>query len=321
MERKPLIVFLHIRKTAGSTLRDHIARNLAPRQYLLSHGSQLSADESFRRYWQRLLANYSPAELDELLLIGGHYIYYGVDEFFPGREIYYVTEFRRPDKLIVSYYNFLVDDIKEKKNLHLKKNYLDLLDPDGRIKNFERALTETGLFDDLLFRSFYDFVHDKFSVNFPEQLDGQLDKEQLLREFAPILKRFHFIGTDATMDNDLHYLYSLLDIRKFFPPVNKSRPVVSLSALPPETVRLIADKTSWDWRLFEAAREAGNNLSRPEYLAAARQSQSRKKLYCRRYFFHYHLLRPYEALGRMSAALRKKSAHYGRLIDWLKNRL
>lgn len=92
------IIFLHIPKAAGTTLRDIIHRQYAADEiYELDSQEFVQAQEDFKQL--------DPAKKAEITILMGH-MYFGLHEFidFPAT---YITMLRNPIERVISYYHFV----------------------------------------------------------------------------------------------------------------------------------------------------------------------------------------------------------------------
>lgn len=103
----PTVIFLHIGKTGGSTLRKILHRNFKRSEVLLIRSEQRQS--SFRPRREESLADLAamPGErLRQARLIEGHMIF-GPHEFVPGPSTY-TTLLRKPVALAISQYRFVL---------------------------------------------------------------------------------------------------------------------------------------------------------------------------------------------------------------------
>lgn len=94
---EPLVIFIHIPKSAGSSLSQVARANYRPEE-LQDHESL--ADRA------QPLADLSESQKAKLKAVIGHY-YYGIHEGFPGRDVTHVTMLRDPVERVLSSYYFL----------------------------------------------------------------------------------------------------------------------------------------------------------------------------------------------------------------------
>lgn len=95
---KPRLLFTHVPKTAGSTLR-----SIVERQYPAT--TRLNIRKGNPTENLAILQGLSPAERDALSCVIGH-VHFGVHHLFPSGENVYMTMLRHPVKRIISNYYF-----------------------------------------------------------------------------------------------------------------------------------------------------------------------------------------------------------------------
>ncbi|MEL6441277.1 MAG: sulfotransferase family 2 domain-containing protein [Cyanobacteria bacterium J06621_8] len=94
----PLVIFLHIPKAAGTTLRDILCRQYKKEYiYELDSKNFLQSQEDFKQL--------DPKEKDKIQLLMGH-MYFGLHEFMSLPSTY-ITMLRNPIKKVISYYYFV----------------------------------------------------------------------------------------------------------------------------------------------------------------------------------------------------------------------
>jgi hypothetical protein len=98
---KPTIIFIHIPKTAGSTLARVFKSNYVwwPRRKVFVADSTLKEGP---------LEKYSDAQLRSVRLVHGH-VAFGIHAYFP-QPCVYVTYLRDPIKRLVSFYNYIHEE-------------------------------------------------------------------------------------------------------------------------------------------------------------------------------------------------------------------
>jgi len=97
----PTVIFLHIGKTAGTTMRQVLRRNFRSSQVMVVRVRGRSREETLGRFGEL------PAELRARpRLIMGHTVF-GLHEHVP-RPSTYITIVRKPSSLVVSQYRFVV---------------------------------------------------------------------------------------------------------------------------------------------------------------------------------------------------------------------
>ena len=130
---KPLqpIVFMHIPKTAGTTIH-HILHNMYRGNILLTRENHKN---------RNALESLSNKEKEKIKVLKGHFKF-GIHEQYP-KPITYFTFFRDPIKRSISEYNFMHQNPKHKFYPILKENNYTLKDflTDGHIKNFDNIIS------------------------------------------------------------------------------------------------------------------------------------------------------------------------------------
>ena len=118
MSTKYLYIFLHVPKTAGTTLNFHALKNLSAEEVL--DLTSLKPDLNTNKYMKNLykpgfvkksvdmiIESISGKALDKKILIcDSHFAYYGIHKYF-NREPRYFTFVRNPAARVISIYNYL----------------------------------------------------------------------------------------------------------------------------------------------------------------------------------------------------------------------
>ena len=217
--KKPLYIFLHIQKCAGSTVRKHIEKNFNKDEFLLAYANEppfINGAYNLKKYLKSL----TQKQKNKLKIIFGHRVFYKMGELFPGREIKYLTVFRSPIERMISQYNYRRMRLKQrlpKKSIDRLK--LELLDG-KRILDFHEWL-EGGVPKNSIFRFVFERFFDK-ETNFSTFLKRDF-KKQNLEKVKKILDSFYFVGIQTKIDRDILYIYSLLGINKFYSRSNVSK--------------------------------------------------------------------------------------------------
>jgi len=226
---KPLYVFLHFPKTAGTTMRKHFEKYYSNEEhiqaYLSDHDSQGPLSNKFPKSrnmdtnaFKSYLGSLTDNQKDKLKLISGHSVYYGLENFFPNREIRYFTFVRDPLKRLISLYNH----IEELYSRLLKDNYsigyiflehpvMKKVTIDGKLINF----------DDFLKLNFSKFGLMRFLLrNSGRKLNIGSVKE--------VIDDFFFIGQMESFDRDFKIVCSYLGIPSDYISENISKKSVNL---------------------------------------------------------------------------------------------
>lgn len=104
LDENPVYVFLHIPKTAGTSLVAMMKQALAPGEYLDLYGVNRTTDVLARE-----LAELSPERKQRIRFAAGHQVWYGIHEVL-GRPARYITFLRSPVARVLSCYRMMRRD-------------------------------------------------------------------------------------------------------------------------------------------------------------------------------------------------------------------
>jgi len=208
----PLKIFLHVPRTAGTTIVRHIEKNyskderlpLYPESLGILSGKRVKySGLDYKKLVKRYISGIKVHELRKIKVIYGHYVPFGIEKQF-ARKAVYITVFRDPIKRSESLYNFWAtsyfnESPKNKFNKIYKYGFL----VNGKVENYCKWLLKNFTQDN----------YANFSVSLEKYLSG-LDYKDL--------KSFKFIGLTERSNQDFPYIYFLLNINKFYPNLNKS---------------------------------------------------------------------------------------------------
>jgi hypothetical protein len=222
---RPLYIFFHLPKCAGSTMRTHIEENLRPGERLgLYHGKEkaLSREEVFRT-----VESLSGRERNALKLIYGHEAYYGLHEYFD-RPVRYFTFFRNPIDRAFSFYNYHM-------TLAVKSGERNA----GELPGFIEWLNGNPWMIDEMLGCCFDYGYHPRTTEITDQV------------FKDILDKFYFVGLTERHDEDALFIFHKLGFQRFFPAKNASNRYFRDRS--PEILEAIATASVQDRKLFERA--------------------------------------------------------------------
>lgn len=101
----PLYIFLHIPKTAGTSLVQMMKAALPPGEFLDLYGVNRTTDVLLRD-----IAALSPERRSKIRFAAGHQAWYGLHEAFEGRNPRYITFLRSPVARVLSCYRMMRRD-------------------------------------------------------------------------------------------------------------------------------------------------------------------------------------------------------------------
>jgi len=213
------LIFLHIPKTAGSTLATALEWNYPP--HLTGHFDLFGQPE--KTSW------FSQQDLSDLQLLHGH-IAYGIHRLIP-RPTRYITVVREPVARVVSAYKFVLS--RERHGLHEQvvrdriglEEFIETFWVDKRICRQTRVLTDRH--------------------------DGLLD-EDALEQAKMNLAQFMIVGLTERFEETFALVRRSLGLRI---PLYATRNVTQPIPVTSRAVELIREREGYDLALYEFARE------------------------------------------------------------------
>jgi hypothetical protein len=268
MER-PLYVFVHVPKTAGSTVLKHLRKNLGDGCVLEFSPKLLGLRESanssqYEVAVKEYLRGMNKKERENLSVVYGHCLPSNLDRLV-GRAVYRFTFLRDPVSRSISLYNYYrglyengINDIDERWHLE------DILINNGSIPSFKEW-----------------FVSKYLKKTSDYSLHTQAEyfrKFGYLRstKYYEALARFDFVGITEHFEDDAYYLYDLLGVTRLFSDQNKSRKYFVPTKL--DRVKLAAALID-DYRLYRAARVVNRRFRKQNmgYASGVRRMREKRK--------------------------------------------
>ncbi|WP_296696973.1 sulfotransferase family 2 domain-containing protein [Thiocapsa sp. UBA6158] len=225
------LLFIHIPKTAGTSVRVLLQDWLEPEELVLLYGESPGILESEFRAW-------SDEEKVKVRLGYGHF-HYGLHEALP-QHSKYVTLMREPVDRVLSLYYFYRDVVTGPANDLIVKNRLDI-----------RGFLTGGFFlqsDNEMVRMISGLHPIPFGTCGPEHLEIAL--QHLEEDFADVL----FVDTIHTGLARLHRTVCRKDTGFAVGRENCNTERPKAADLDEETIELLMHATRWDRRLYEAAK-------------------------------------------------------------------
>ncbi len=265
-----LYIFLHLPRTAGTTLRLHLEGSLRWREILLLYQSRdpdLTLPVGVERRIRRLTADRRQA----VKVLFGHKCYYGMHELFPGREPRYVTFLRHPFEQFVSRYNYGLTTLRSLGRFH--RRFVPGFRATGGVVSLTGALRANPDLENYTFRFLFTHL-------FPhERRRGEVNAANLDR-VLDALASFYFLGLTERPEDQL-FLYHELGIRRFFPPQNVSRKHARLDRLEPATRSAIERGHTYDQAIYDYAVRANTEFRSAQagFAAAVEETRRRRDAY------------------------------------------
>ncbi|MDP3920797.1 MAG: sulfotransferase family 2 domain-containing protein [Candidatus Omnitrophota bacterium] len=257
----PVYVFLHLRKTAGSTLKYHLRKNFRPGEIIFINPKSDTHVSVYFEDWQKEMTREELAaylgglpqnKKDRLRMIFGHRVYSGIHEPL-GRPARYITFLRNPETRTLSHYNWYLEKKIRQNGSSTKARLTD--------DHFRAWLQAPESPDNFMTRVLIESFQSKPSTK-RELASNDLERAKTL------LKSFYFVGITEQYDRDAAFLYEQFSIIRFF-----SNQKISTKYYVPEdreaVAKLIRDKCWIDCDLYAYAnhlnqrfREANKEFAR-----------------------------------------------------------
>lgn len=226
------VIFLHLGKTAGSTLRQVLRRNYTAREILKADRPGTPREETLDDF-----ARVPTARRESARLVIGHTIF-GIHEMLPQPSTY-VTMIRDPFKLVLSQYRFVLRRPRHRLHEAVTSGGLSLADyiRSGISKEMDNGQTRA--------------IAGDTSTPF-----GQCTEDMLRAAQRNIEEYFAVTGLTERFDEALILLRRALAWSHLcYVRANVSPSRSSLEELPRATVRLIEEHTALDRELYAFVRQ------------------------------------------------------------------
>jgi hypothetical protein len=233
---KDLLIFLHLPKTAGTSLMTAMQTLLRPDEVLLIYGASRTSEMIARE-----IETLTGGQRDAIRFIAGHQVWYGIHELFPGRTPRYLTFLREPVARVISdYYKILRTPSNQYHEQMTRANTSLEEFLQGGVSPF--AINHMTV---LLARDRVTPGHNG------EQC--ALDDPALLARAAENLRNFWFVGLTESYEADLARIRGLTGLPIEELTMNR-RPAHQKEELPAELIELGARANRMDAQLYELAR-------------------------------------------------------------------
>lgn len=275
---KYLYIFPHIQKTAGSTFRYHIRKNLRNDEWIMLSLENLEIENLLKadhkdilRASEKYIKVLDRKSREKIKVIFGQWVPYGVHKFFPNRIPRYFTFIREPLSRTVSLYNHRRKIVEEEgENKIILNNARKYLLVKGKIPSFEEWL-----------KSKYDKSNPVISMCVYLKKLGYLSNNKNLKESIKSgFDKFYFIGTVKTFNDDSLYLYNKMGFRRYLFNQNISRKYFIIGNNREKLVNLLRKKNIDDYNLFEKAVKYNIEfkIKNYEFEGIVKKEKIRKKL-------------------------------------------
>jgi hypothetical protein len=238
---KPRIIFLHIHKTAGMSLRGLLVKNYRERPHFNS-GIHDITEENFRAFLQKVDAT-PTEELERVEVFKGHMLF-GLHDHVPG-PIEYLTFLREPVARTASHYR-----MDKRKGILPAHHQIDPRKPDSNMTGYP------GYF------RYLDNYQTRILSGAPLDLPfGCVTEAHLQKARENIERYFRFVGVTERFDEALILLRRHASWKwHFYVPDNVS--VEAHTPLSPEILSALRDQNRLDTILYTYTQERCRKLVR-----------------------------------------------------------
>jgi len=282
-----LFIFIHIPKCGGTTLRENILLNYYANEVLCiykAYNPEFSKPIGIENF----ISSLSEERKNEIKIIIGHNVYYGIHKLFPNKIPKYITFVRNPARRIVSLYNWM------RTNREIGNDSVDSsrLMHNGEIIQFgmpwfelNKKTLQNGISKFLFHRFFY-----------KKNLEEDISKDQF-ENVINTLEKFYFIGINENKD-DMYFIYHILRLKKF----HKSS-YISLQYADPAliggTLKKIEKNNNLDMRLYDYAlkRNAEFKENYPNFENEIKESQLQRSRYFKSLPYYFSKISKYVAIS------------------------
>lgn len=229
-QRKVPALFLHIQKTAGTSLIDVVRHHYGDN--LTSHGD----------CW-----GYMPEKFKNVGFVSGHFGYDYAKHLMPGRFTF--TFLRDPVERVLSMYYFCKNRNPEEFMIYRRANEHDL-----------RGFLEAGLTDPWVKKNIWNNQVWQLAHGYAHLDDRTINafcEEELLSLAIEHLGEFTYVGFTETVDKDSLVILPALGLPQMsaIPKLNRAAVKPGVSDLSPRVRTLLEELTFLDRRFYDYARE------------------------------------------------------------------
>ncbi len=191
-----LLIYLHIPKTAGTTLASHIKGNLQPAEWLALYGIRRTREAITRQ-----IADLAPDQRKRIRFVFGHQVWFGIHELFD-REPRYVTVLREPTSRVVSHFYHLA---RNPRSVYFNKIGRGEITLDSWLAGESNPHTINQM---TRFLSRQSVGHEPGSRRPP------IVDQSMLQRALGNLSQLWFVGLTASLDSDLPLLLARLGLNR-----------------------------------------------------------------------------------------------------------
>jgi len=218
-----LYIYLHIPRTAGTTLIKHIEARYRDDERLKLYRKELNLNKvrrvlehaDYKNIVEAYIKKIPKTKREKIKIIYGHRVPYGIHKYFK-RKARYFTFFREPVARVISSYNLWTTSYENESRLGKKK----LVFKNGYLVDGKKA----GI-DAWVKRKIEEDNIDTTGITLARFLSklGYIGRKVNESDVGDCFKKFYFIGIVERYKKDSLFIYHKLDIKLFFKNQNVSK--------------------------------------------------------------------------------------------------
>ena len=315
MTKKPLYIFLHTPKCAGTTVVKHLVYFAEKESYLhLWVNSLPDGIKTNKEYTEKQILSIPKEKRDKIKILIGHNVYYGIDKLFPNREPRYITFLRNPVKIKFSSYNYGRTRLNKKESISAddynswKRNLIK----NNKIITFEEFFSHKSVPNYMSMFLVFAFLKRMIHNGMIHKIvDADLNNEDI-KEIKRALNKFYFVGI-LENPKDLLFLYFLFKIDKSAPKQNVSKKYIKMNQ---KNIELVRSNSKYDQEIYRHAINLNKKFKKenPNFNKIVKNMKYKRIL-----MIPFSLNK--QIIYEYSERLRKTSKKYGRLVDSTKETL
>ncbi len=328
-KKKPLYIFLHIMKCAGSSIRFYTKENLDKDEFLLLYENERPIFKKNKKNIEKYISSLTREQKNKIRVIFGHMTFYGLHRLFYNRDCRYISFIREPFNRTISHYNW---DLMRYYDNELPRERIPELFPKDRkdlsfkswFYNWVGANKERNLrMENFIFRSL-------FLLFFNDTVKDQDINNNYLRKIKKILSKFYFIGIVENY-GDFLFFYNKIGNERFLKNFNVSTKYLKAEEIEKAKI-LISKDLEFDRKIYNYCLKQNRKFKKNhKFFFLIVLIMSLKK------FFYFNLKlhdlfsfiasitsKSYDLslkqLFKLSSNLRKHSITYSKFVKWVKRK-
>ncbi len=321
-DKKPLYIFIHTPKCAGTTIRHTLLENYGENEVLLLYkwfNSKAESKKKLDPYFNSL----SKKQRDKIKAIIGHNLYYGIHKYFPNREVRYVTFLRKPFDRTISHYNFQVSMFNQGMD---KGNHRKFIFRGNKLLPIKDWFIKNQVFHNLIFKFLFGrfFPTDSFLLIENYGFNENDLTIRNLKKIKKMLDKFYFIGITENQ-GDFLFIYHQLGLKKVRYRENISRNYLSKKEIK-DVKKLFLKELRFDQEIYDYAKKLNKKFKKKhkEFYPIVYYMKIKKFIYSNLKLPELYkqtskkIQQTIQLPFKISAKLKKKSKKYTKFVKFIK---